>query len=214
MAARRVTEMGDINSRRKTLKTEILFILDRSGSMASCATDAVGGFNSFLKDQKKEPKGKRLSLLQFDNHREYTYDRAKLKDCKKLVLGETYVPRGSTALLDAIGMGVNRLEKAEKAIVAVYTDGHENNSQEWTAEAVKKLLKKCEKKGWEVLFLSADVDTTYATQTLGMSKHRVAGGAGVAAAAATFSMRASKYANTGVASQDSLQADLKKTYSE
>ena len=190
------------------MKTEILFIIDRSGSMMSCAQDAVGGFNAFLKDQKKEPKGKRLTLLQFDHEVDVTYDSEKIKNCKKLVLGETYQPRGSTALLDAIGGGLDRLKGSKNAIVAIYTDGQENASREWTVEGVKKALKKAENKGWEVLFLAADVDTSFATQTLGMASHRVAGGAvNVAAAASAFSTRATNYAATGKASMDSIQED-------
>ncbi len=190
------------------MKTEILFIMDRSGSMASCAKDTVGGFNQFLKTQKKDPEGKRLTLLQFDDLIEHTYESDKLKDCKKLVLGETYRPRGMTALLDAIGSGLDKIKDAKKAIVAIYTDGHENASKEWTADGVKKLLKRAEKKGWEVLFLAADVDTTYATQTLGMRGHTVAGGAvAMAATMDTLSARTSNYVKTGQASKESLQAD-------
>lgn len=190
------------------MKTQILFILDRSGSMMSCAADACGGFNSFLKDQKKKPKGKRLTLLQFDHELIYTHKKKKIKDCDELVLGETYAPRGATALLDAIGTGINDLDNAEKAIVAVYTDGYENSSKEWKTESVKKLLKKCEKRGWEVLFLSAGLDTSYATDTLGMAAQHVAGGASIAAAAGAFSTRASNYSQTGTVDFSSLQDDV------
>lgn len=196
--------------------TEILFILDRSGSMTSCASDAVGGFNSFLKDQKKKPKGKRLTLLQFDHEIEYTYDRSKLKDCKKLVLNETYSTRGTTALLDAIGIGLNHLKKADKAIVAIYTDGYENASREWSPEAVKKAIKKANKKGWEVIFLAADIDTKFATQTLGMSASKVATvrKSDIGKTMGLVSNYTRSYASSGKQSSTNLQEDHDKAVSK
>lgn len=191
------------------MTTEIMFILDRSGSMSACAADAVGGFNEYLKAQKKNPRGKRLTLLQFDHRIEFTYESAKPKDCKPLELGKTYEPRGTTALLDAIGTGLDCIKDAKKAIVAIYTDGLENASREWTAEGVKAALKRAEEKGWEVLFLASDINTDFAVHTLGMPKHRVAAvkGASVGASMRTVAARATNYAATGKASADSLQGD-------
>lgn len=189
------------------MKTEIIFILDRSGSMQSCAKDAVGGFNTFLKEHQKEPKGKRLTLLQFDHKLIYTYTSKKIKKCTPLVNGETYQPRGSTSLLDAIGTGINRLKDSKKAIVIIYTDGQENTSWEWSPDGVKDLIKQVVKKGWQVDFLAADVDTTFATQALGMSKRNVAGGASVGLAMASSATRSMAYAKTGLVSGSSLQDD-------
>jgi hypothetical protein len=155
------------------MKTEILFILDRSGSMGSCASDAVDGFNHFLKQQKKNPKGKRLTLLQFDNEFLYTYSREKLKNCKKLKLGETYSPRGMTALLDAIGFGLQKIKDAKKAVVTIYTDGYENASKEYNESKVKKLVEKAKKKDWEVIFMAAEINPQVA-YNIGFSKHKVA----------------------------------------
>lgn len=192
-------------------KTHLLFIMDRSGSMAACASDAVGGFNTFLAEQQKEPKGKRLTLHQFDNHHELTYDKSKLRDCKPLVLNETYVPRGSTALLDAIGKGMNSLRDKEKVIVMIYTDGYENASHEFNADQIKTMIKQADERGWEILFMAGDLDTTYATQTLGMAVNKVASTRntrhGFAASMSTMAARASTYAADGTKVAASLETE-------
>jgi hypothetical protein len=202
------------------MKTEILFIMDRSGSMGSCAADAVGGFNQFLKDQKKKPKGKRLSLFQFDDQFEYTYKSEKLKNCKPLVLGKTYVPRGMTALVDAVGGSINAL-KAKKAIVAIYTDGFENASKEYTYDDIEKLIKKKRKKDWEVIFLASDMSKEQAMGIAGsmgisMTKTAVVGKSAQAygASMGTIARAANNYAASGKASDLNIQDEYDKKMKE
>ena len=191
-------------------KTEILFILDRSTSMSSIAGSAVEGFNAFLKQQQKKSKGKRLTLLQFDDKLEFIYRSEKIKNCKPLVLGQTYVIQGCTALLDAIGTGLHQIRKAEKAIVAIYTDGQENMSKEFSVKKVKAALAKAELKGYEVIFLAADIDTTYATQTLGISITKVAkvDKRDFLSTMHTLDSYTTNYAKSGQVSATVLQADI------
>jgi hypothetical protein len=158
----------------KSAVTEIVCIIDRSGSMDSIKMDAIGGFNNFLADQKKE-KGKAImTIALFDN--EY------ILMCSGKPLGDvepfnenTYVPRGSTALLDAVGRTINETNQRnpEKAIIVVLTDGHENSSHEFTKQAIKKMIADCEAKGWVVVYLSADANAFEDGRTVGVGINNI-----------------------------------------
>lgn len=139
-------------------KTDVTFILDRSGSMWNQAQEAIGGFNSFLKDQKEIKGPCHLSVILFD-HEYQEYYSGELKKCDELD-HNTYVPRGTTALLDAVGRAIRQADKrkATQRIVAVLTDGLENASQEFKVQDIKRLLEKRQGKGWEFLFLGAGLD--------------------------------------------------------
>lgn len=191
-------------------KTEIVFVLDRSTSMHSIAQKAVDGFNAFLKEQQKNPKGKRLTLLQFDNKLEYIYKSKKISKCIPLVNGETYVIQGWTALLDAIGTAVHSVWNAKNVILAVYTDGYENSSQEFTTKNIKKILKRATKKGWETIFLAAEVDTIYFTHTLNINPNKVARvrKGDFLNTMTTVSSYTSDYAISASPSANMLQADI------
>jgi hypothetical protein len=191
-------------------KTEIVFVLDRSTSMHSIAQKAVDGFNAFLKEQQKSPKGKRLTLLQFDNKLEYIYKSKKISKCIPLVNGETYVIQGWTALLDAIGTAVHSVWHSKNVILAVYTDGQENSSKEFTTKNIKKMLKRATKKGWETIFLAAEVDTTYFTQVLNVNANKVAfvNKGDMLATMRTVSTYTSNYASGAGVSANLLQADV------
>ena len=152
--------------------SEIVIILDRSGSMASVKTDMEGGLNTFLNEQKKvaDPDCK-LTVAQFDNEYELVQDGVPLEDARDIVLK----PRGMTALYDAVGktLATVRARKPEGTVtVMIVTDGMENASVEWSGNAIKALCKECEVDGWEILYLGADVDAFAGAAGLGIHKSR------------------------------------------
>jgi hypothetical protein len=149
--------------------THITVILDRTGSMESIRDDTIGGFNAFLGRQKVEPGTATLTLVQFDSQDPYEviYRFRPIDEIPELTR-ETYVPRASTPLLDALGRGINDLEKSlteldedarpSKIILVVVTDGHENSSREFTKSQIEKMVKeKSDKEDWQFVFLSADL---------------------------------------------------------
>jgi uncharacterized protein YegL len=151
-----------------TKQTEILFILDRSGSMASMAQGAIDGFNQFLRDQQAAPDSARLTLLQFDDQLETPIDAIPLPEVLPLD-HETFVPRGSTALLDAIGHGIDSLgkrlaamagdQRPQSVVVAILTDGEENASRRFTWTQVSdRIAHQREKYDWDFFFLGAGPD--------------------------------------------------------
>lgn len=150
-------------------KTHIVFVLDRSGSMSSIASDAAGGFNAFVDEQRKLPGKARITLIQFDTAYEVCCEKAKLRDAPFLQVGKNYTPRGCTALNDALGKAITSHEKEERVIVAVFTDGHENSSREYTKDALRKLIERKQKDGWEFNYLSSDVNAFDDAVSLGVN---------------------------------------------
>lgn len=146
------------------MKTEILAIIDRSGSMHSIKVDAIGGFNAFLADQQTVDGEARMTLALFDDQYDVLYaglDLAKAEPLNE----QTFVPRGGTALMDAIGRTLNEQGAriaaegwAEKVIVTILTDGGENQSKEFTYPVIRELVKDAEAKGWSIVFLAANQD--------------------------------------------------------
>ena len=156
--------------------THLYFLLDRSGSMQSIKADTEGGFAAFIAEQRKAAGECRVTLAQFDNEYELVYADRPLADVPALVLQ----PRGSTALLDAMGRTVtdagNRLaampegERPGTVIVAIMTDGMENASQEWTHPAVKALVEQqTAQYGWQFLYMGADQDAIEVGAGLGVA---------------------------------------------
>jgi hypothetical protein len=148
--------------------TEIAYILDRSGSMKSMQEPAVAAFNDFIKTQLDVPGDARLTLIQFDDAYEVPVAAMPIQDVPQLTAA-TYTPRGSTALLDAIGRTIKEAdrriaalpdgEKPGKVILAIFTDGEENASQEYTIKHISDLIRLYrDQKGWEFLFLAANQD--------------------------------------------------------
>jgi hypothetical protein len=144
-------------------------ILDRSGSMEPIRDDVIGGFNTFIEEQKKVPGEATITLVQFDEQDPYEviYNFAKLEEVKPLTR-DTFVPRGWTPLLDALGRGINdcgqRLsqmpehERPEKVIFCIITDGQENKSKEFNKAQITKMIKEqTDQWKWEFLFLSCDL---------------------------------------------------------
>lgn len=135
----------------------IYFVLDRSGSMASCIDDTIGGFNHFVNQQKLDnPKGT-MSLFLFSNDIKNIYENKNIKDVEKLTY-KTYVPSGSTSLLDAIGETIKKADTSHKPLVVILTDGQENSSKSYTLLHIKDLIEMKKKGGWEFVFLGANQD--------------------------------------------------------
>ena len=150
--------------------THIAVILDRTGSMESIRDDTIGGFNSFLNEQKQQPSKATLTLVQFDSQDPYeVIHQVKTINEVSELTRETYVPRATTPLLDAMGRGINDLEKCladmkegdrpVKVVFVVITDGQENASREFQRDQILKMINEKEKQsGWQFVFLSADLD--------------------------------------------------------
>lgn len=157
------------------MRVEIIDITDRSGSMADIRNDVIGGFNTLVEEQKKLPGEARLTYVQFDDQYDVVYAAKDIQDVPPLTL-ETYVPRGCTALLDAIGRTLNdqgrRIAKegwAEKVIVCIRTDGYENASKEYKLDTIKQMIKHAENHGWVFIFTGADQDGFAAASNLGIA---------------------------------------------
>lgn len=149
--------------------THISIILDRTGSMESIRDDTIGGFNAFLQEQKRQPGTATLTLVQFDTQDPYeVVHDFKLVGAVPELTRETYVPRAATPLLDAIGRGINDLEqrigameeesRPASVVMVVITDGQENSSQEFRKDQVEKMIADKQEAGWQLVFLSADLD--------------------------------------------------------
>ena len=164
--------------------TELVFILDRSGSMSGLEKDTIGGFNSMIEKQKKEDGECLVSTVLFDNISEVLHDRVKLSDIKPMT-DTDYIVRGSTALLDAIGGAIHHIGNVHKyarredvpehTMFIITTDGMENASHRYTREKVKEMIKRQEEKyGWEFIFIGANIDAVETAGSFGIKKDRVA----------------------------------------
>lgn len=147
-----------------------IFILDRSGSMESCIDDTIGGFNSFVRDQKS--LGGTLSLFLFDHELLKLYDNMDIYSVENLT-NNTYVPHGSTALFDAIGSVLTTMELNDKTTVIILTDGCENSSVHYSKKAVKDLVDMNTKNGVTFLYLGANHDAFEEGESLGFKKQNV-----------------------------------------
>ena len=148
--------------------TELVFILDRSGSMAGLEADTIGGFNAMLQKQRGAPGEAVISTVLFDNETEVIHDRIPLDRVPRLTEKEYYV-RGCTALLDAVGGAIHHIgnvhkyareeDRPEKTLFVITTDGLENASRRYTYDKVKSMIERQrETYGWEFLFLGANID--------------------------------------------------------
>ena len=164
--------------------TEIVFILDRSGSMAGLEADTIGGFNAMIEKQKKEPGEALVSTVLFDNETEVIHDRVDIKKIALLTDRDYYVC-GCTALLDAVGGAIHHIgnvhkyareeDRPEKTLFVITTDGMENASRKYSYEKLKAMIERQkEKYGWEFIFLGANIDAAKEAARFGISEDRAA----------------------------------------
>ena len=162
--------------------TELVFILDRSGSMQGLEVDTIGGFNAMLEKQKKEPGEAFVSTILFNDHTQVLHDRVKIEAVEPITHREYYV-RGCTALLDAIGGAIHHIgnihkyarseDVPEHTLFVITTDGMENASRRYTSQQVKTMIQRQkEKYGWEFLFLGANIDAVETAGSLGIAPDR------------------------------------------
>ena len=162
--------------------TEIVFILDRSGSMHGLEADTIGGFNSMIEKQKKETGEALVSTIRFDNAAEVIHDRVSLKDIRELT-SRDYCVKGCTALLDAVGGAIHHIgnihkyarpeDVPEHTLFIITTDGMENASRRYSSMEVKKMItRQKEKYGWEFLFLGANIDAVETAAGFGIGADR------------------------------------------
>jgi len=162
--------------------TELVFILDKSGSMGGLETDTIGGYNSMLAKQQTVDGECHITTVLFDNNYELLHDRIDIKAVSPITEKE-YQVGGSTALLDAIGMTVHKIVKvqkqtaedyrAEKVMFVIITDGEENSSREYSAERIKQMIEYQKTRyGWEFIFLGANIDAVETAGHFGISADR------------------------------------------
>lgn len=162
--------------------TELVFILDKSGSMSGLEKDTIGGFNSMLERQRMLDGECVITTVLFDNRYELLHDRIDLRAIKPITEKEYFVG-GSTALLDAIGESVRKIEKAqentaedyraEKVMFVIITDGEENSSRHYSAKKVKEMIERQkERHNWEFIFLGANIDAVETAHRFGINADR------------------------------------------
>ena len=161
--------------------TEIAYLLDRSGSMQPMQEPAIAAIKDFLKSQLDVPGDARLTLIQFNNAYDVPVSAMPIQDVPKLTAA-AYIPRGSTTLLDAIGRTIQEIDRRitalpeadqpGKVILAIFTDGAENASQEYSIKHISDLIRLYQdSKGWEFLFLAANQDAIATAATMSMNRH-------------------------------------------
>jgi uncharacterized protein YegL len=164
--------------------TELVFILDRSGSMSGLESDTIGGYNALLEKQRKEDGECTLTTVLFDDQYELLHNRININAIAPITDSQYFV-RGSTALLDAIGRTIDSIgnalkqtvenERAEKVLVVITTDGMENASREYGYAKVRQMIERQQKKySWEFLFLGANIDAVETASRFGISADRAA----------------------------------------
>ncbi|MGS2778807.1 vWA domain-containing protein [Robertmurraya sp. GLU-23] len=160
--------------------TEVVFILDKSGSMAGLETDTIGGYNSMLNKQRKAEGEAFVTTVLFNHQYELLHDRINVRGISPITERD-YEVGGTTALLDAIGFSIQKIgnvqkytskeEKADKVLFVITTDGMENASREFTPEQIKKMIKhQKEKYGWDFIFLGANIDAISTAAQFGIDE--------------------------------------------
>ena len=166
----------------KNNMTELVFILDRSGSMAGLESDTIGGFNAMIEKQKSQDGACYVSTVLFDNECEVLHDRVPLRDVPKMT-DRDYTVRGCTALIDAIGGAIHHIGNVHKyarpedvpahTMFVITTDGQENASRRYTSDQVKRMIgRQKEKYGWEFLFIGANIDAVETAARYGIDRDR------------------------------------------
>ena len=164
--------------------TELVFILDRSGSMSGLESDTIGGFNSLIEKQRGQEGECYVSVVLFDNESEVLYDRVKLAEVRRMT-ADDYTVRGCTALIDAIGGAIHHIGNIHKyarpedvpghTMFVITTDGMENASHRYTSAEVKRMIERQkEQYGWEFLFIGANIDAVETAGRIGITADRAA----------------------------------------
>ncbi len=158
--------------------TEVVFILDESGSMYSLTADTIGGFNSLIAKQRAEEGEALISAVVFSDSSRVIYDRVPVSEIRDMT-DKDYRPAGCTALLDAIGSAVKHIRTVHKyareedvpehTLFVITTDGMENASRKFTAPEIKKMISGMQEKGWEFIFLGANIDAVETAESMGIS---------------------------------------------
>jgi Mg-chelatase subunit ChlD len=146
--------------------TDRVFLLDRSGSMDTCLDDTIGGFNAFVREQTQD--GGTLTLILFDHEYTLVYNKKPIEQVE-LLTHETYVPRGSTGLLDAIGKTIKNTEADRTPTVVILTDGMENASHMFTKAHIKDLIEQKTSTGWTFVYLGANQDAFAEAGSIGIA---------------------------------------------
>lgn len=151
---------------------DLIFLIDRSGSMYGSEADTIGGFNSFIEKERKKELDTNVTTVLFDDKYEVLYKRKSINDVEKLTEKEYFV-RGTTALLDAIGKTITSLDKevSSKVLFVIMTDGMENASVEFSKSQIKNMI---DNHKWEFIFLGADIDSYSEAGSIGIAKSRIA----------------------------------------
>lgn len=151
---------------------DLIFLIDRSGSMCGSEADTIGGFNSFIEKERKNELNTNVTTILFDDKYEVLYKRKSISDVEKLTEKEYFV-RGTTALLDAIGKTITSLDKEidNKVLFVIMTDGMENASVEFSKSQIRNMINSHK---WEFIFLGADIDSYSEAGSIGIAKSRVA----------------------------------------
>lgn len=171
--------MKETTKTKNQNNTELIFILDRSGSMGGLETETINGYNSVVKKQTEECENLKVTTVLFDNQIDKIYDGVSGKDA--MLNDKQYFVRGSTALLDAVCVTIKEVEnrhkkmtvskRPKKVIVAITTDGYENSSKEYDYPKTKELIKTKQENGWEFLFMAANIDEKLVGREMGISKN-------------------------------------------
>lgn len=161
--------------------TEVVFILDKSGSMGGLEADTIGGFNAMLKKQKEQEGACRVTTLLFNERTQVLHDRLDIAAVRPMDESQ-YRVGGGTALLDAIGQGIKKIvnvqknsnpeAQAEQLVFVIITDGYENSSREFNSAEIKSMIEKREGEGWEFIFLGANIDAVETAKSFGIRKER------------------------------------------
>ena len=165
------------------MRTEIVFILDASGSMSGLEADTIGGFNSLVEKNREEPGEATVSTIVFSNTSRVLHDRLGIREVPRLT-SRDYRCYGCTALLDAVGGAIEHVDlvqrvqpkgyRADKVLFVITTDGLENASRRYTYPRVKRLIEKHREQGWEFLFIGANIDAAAEAESLGIARERAA----------------------------------------
>lgn len=175
--------MKNGTGKKESMRTELVFILDKSGSMGGLEKDTIGGFNSLIRKQKKEKGTARVTTVLFDDRYQLLHDRFDLSEVSELTEKEYFV-EGSTALLDAMGRTIKKIRavrknsrkdrRSDKVLFVIITDGMENASRSYGYDRIRGMVEKQREKGWEFLFLGANIDAVETAARYGIQADRAA----------------------------------------